>query len=362
MSRVIIADVRGDLDDRVEYVFEQLAPDLAGRQVLVKPNIMTSTPPEAGVTTHPEVVRAVVRAALRREARVMVGDNPGGIDRNSLWTARKCGIYDASEGCFVNLSQEVVEVPANSPYVETLVISRAVLEADYVINLPIMKTHSLTTITGAIKNCYGYIAGSGKAQLHLKAPGHRRFPRMLVDVYAKRPPDLHIMDALTAMEGNGPSHGHVRRLDKILASTDGVALDATVARMIGVDPAQLYFLVVAQERGFGTYQESEIEIDGQLDVIPDFKLPTTFVASAEARAAIVQEIGSIQPFCSVGNCDRCRRCEINCPPKAITMTPYPVIDPEKCISCYCCAELCPEGAMEVPEGRPQALFDSIMPA
>ncbi|MCL5957757.1 MAG: DUF362 domain-containing protein [Chloroflexi bacterium] len=361
MSKVIIADVNGDLDSRVEYVFEQLVPGISGRKVLLKPNIMTSTPPEAGVTTHPEVVRAVVRAALRRGAQVMVGDNPGGVDRNSLWTAKKCGIYEASEGCFVNLSQEVVEIPADSQYSETLVISKAILEADYIINLPIFKTHTLTTITGAIKNCYGYIAGSCKAQLHLKAPGHRRFPRMLIDIYAKRPPDLHLLDALTVMEGNGPSHGQVRPLGKILASNDGVALDATMARMIGVDPSSLYFLQVAQERGLGTYEAAEIEIDGKLEAIPDFKLPTTFTAAAEERAAVVQTIGSIRPLCFVEKCTRCRRCEINCPPKAITMSPYPVIDNEKCISCYCCTELCPEGAVEVPEGKPQSLFDQIMP-
>lgn len=363
MAKVIIYDVEGDVDEKIELIFRELAPNLEGLKVLVKPNIMTSAPGDSGVVTHPEVVRATVRAALARGASVRVGDNPGGIDRNSHWTARKAGIVDAAEGCFVNLSQEVVEVPIDSKYTDKIVISKAILEADYVINLPVFKTHTLTTITCAIKNCYGYVAGSGKAQLHLKAAGRRRFPEMMVDVYAKRVPDLHILDALTVMEGNGPHHGHVRPLGKLLASTDGVALDATAARMIGVEPADLYFLVVAQERGLGTFDAGQIEVVGNFEAIPDFKLPTTFfTVPAEERAAVVETIGSIRPVCFIEKCTRCRRCEINCPPKAITMTPYPTIDNEKCISCYCCVELCPEGAMEVPEGVPQSLFDKIMPS
>ena len=362
MAKVMISDVRDDIDEKIELIFRELAPDLKGLNVLIKPNIMTSAPGDSGVVTHPEVVRAAVRAAVARGAEVMVGDNPGGIDRNSQWTAKKAGIVDAAEGYFVNLSQEVVELPVDSKYTDTLVISKAILEADYIVNLPIFKTHTLTTITCAIKNCYGYIAGSGKAQLHLKAPGHKRFPEMLVDIYGTRPPDLHILDAITVMEGNGPHHGHVRPLGKLLASTDGVALDATAARMIGVEPSDLYFLVVAQERGLGTFDAKDIEIVGRFEMIPGFKLPSThFTVPADERDEVVQTIGSIRPVCFTEKCTRCRRCEINCPPKAITMNPYPTIDNEKCISCYCCAELCPEGAMEVPEGVPQSLFDQIMP-
>lgn len=364
MAKVIIADVdaQNSVDQIVELFFREFAPDLKGLKVLVKPNIITSAAGDSGVVTHPEVVRATVRAARTRGAEVIVGDNPGGIDRNSHWTAKKAGIVDAADGHFVNLSQEVVEVLANSKYSDTFVISKAILEADYIVNLPILKTHTLTTITCAIKNCFGYIAGSGKAQLHLKAPGHRRFAEMLVDIYAKRPPDLHILDVLTFMEGNGPTHGNVRPLGKLLASTDGVALDATAARMIEVEPQELHFLAIAQERGLGTLKAEDIEIVGNFETIPDFKLPTThFSVPADERATVVQTIGSIRPICFTDKCDRCRRCERNCPPKAITLNPYPTIDDDKCISCYCCAELCPQGAMEVPEGQPQSLFDQIMP-
>ena len=360
MPKVVIADIEnGDVARAVETIFQVFDPPLAGKRVLLKPNIMTSASPDSGVVTHPGVVRAVVQACLARGGQVMVGDNPGGIDRNSAWTAKKTGILEAADGCFVNLSQEVVEVPANSKYVETLVMSRAVFEADYVINLPILKTHSLTTITGAIKNCFGYIAGSCKAQLHLKAAGHRRFPEMLVDVYAKRPPDLHIMDAITVMEGNGPRRGNLRPYGKLLASTDGVALDGTAARIMGIEPQDIYLLVVAQERGFGTFDGERIEIVGRLETIPDFVRPTTFSAPLAQHTAIMLEIGGIRPICFTEKCTRCRRCEINCPPKAITMNPYPVIDNEKCISCYCCTELCSDGAIEVPAGKPQALFDAI---
>ena len=365
MSDVLIIDIDGDRleeDARaaVARIFDRFRVDVGGRKVLIKPNILAGLPPEMGVTTNPTVVAAIVDQCLAQGAsEVMVGDNPGGVDRNSQTTAEMCGIYQASRGHFKNLSERVVEVPTASRFVPTFPISKAVLDADYLINVPCFKTHTLTTITGAVKNCFGWVAGGYKARLHLAAPSRGRFQELLMDIYQIRRPDLNIMDGILAMEGNGPTHGRVRPLGKLLASTDAVALDATMARMIGVDPAGLRLFQIAAQRGLGHWAADEVSVEGPLAVIPDFKLPTEFAASPTEQVALLQDIGTTVPTVKEEVCIQCGDCQLNCPAQAISMDPFPVVDPQKCIACFCCAELCLEGAMEVPRGRLPEKFDRM---
>ncbi|MCS7286962.1 MAG: DUF362 domain-containing protein [Anaerolineae bacterium] len=357
MSTVSIyeADAQ-DVGRVIARVFDAFEVDVKDKRVLIKPNIVAGLPPEHGATTHPAVVSALVKECLRRGAsRVTVGDNPGGVEKDSRATAQKAGLVEASHGCFVRLSEKVTEVLLPSAGVKAP-ISSAVLEADFLINVPVMKTHVFTTITGAVKNLYGYVAGTAKARLHLAAPTRRQFSALLADIYALRPPDLVIMDALRVMEGNGPTHGQARPLGKILAGKDGVAVDAVACRMMGVDPAKVYHLVEASGRGLGRIDG--VEVEGAFSVIPDFKLPTTFAASPQEQAMLLWAIGQVYPVLREDLCLQCGDCAVNCPAQAISLNPYPVVDENRCITCYCCVELCPEGAWEIPSGI-QEKFDRI---
>jgi ferredoxin len=240
-----------------------------------------------------------------------------------------------------------------------LVISRAVLDADYVINIPVFKTHLVMMVTGAIKNTFGYVAGACKARLHLNASTEELFARTICDIHQVRPPDLNIMDAITAIEGNGPCHGgHLRKVSKLLASTDSLALDAVMARMMGVDPAQLPVQKQAMERGLGTLNETEIDIEGELVTIPDFKMPVTYIPLPAQEGTDGEKTLeppewmrtrlTIKPEYHEDKCVRCQDCVINCPAQALTIEPEFFIN-DKCINCYCCVELCPEGALAVPD-------------
>jgi len=358
-SPVIIKPIGTDLRQTVEEVMRALAPrTFAGAKVLIKPNMVGPSAPELGHTTHPELLRAVVRACLDRSARVIVGDNPGGMNRNSRHVATITGILDASEGCFTSISERVVEKTGlETGY--TLVISRAVLEVDYVVNLPVFKTHIGMIVTGALKNTYGYIAGACKARLHLQAREPDMFTRVICDVHQVRPPDLHIMDAITAIEGNGPCHGgRLRQVGKLLASTDPLALDAVMARMMGVDPNQLPVQKQAKVRRLGNLKESEIDILGRLVPIPDFKMPVTFTPLPDQESiteirklypsGMMSSRITVKPMYHEERCIKCGDCALNCPAQAITLEPEPCIS-DDCIACYCCVELCPEGALEVPD-------------
>lgn len=358
-SQVIIEPVDTDLRHKVEVIMTALAPKtFAGARVLVKPNMVGPSVPELGHTTHPELLRAVVRACLDRNAKVVVGDNPGGMNRSSRHVAAITGILDASEGCFASISEQVVE-KAGAETSFTLVISKGVLEADYVINLPVFKTHIGMIVSGALKNVYGYVAGACKARLHLQAQTSEMFAQVICDVHQVRPPDLHIMDAITAIEGNGPCHGgRLRQVGKLLASTDPLALDAVMARMMGVEPSRLPVQQQARARGLGVLEEAELDIRGQLVPIPDFKMPVTFASrpdqesTAEVRklypAGMMRSRITVKPLYHEEQCVECGDCSLNCPAQALTLEPeFSVSD--KCIACYCCVELCPEGALEVPD-------------
>jgi len=348
------------LPEAIESIFAKFAPrSFNGMKVLVKPNIVGPSPGDSGIVTHPEVVRAVVEACFDRGAKVFVGDNPGGINRSTQHTGKVTGILDASLGCFVPIADRVVEVPARSEFADTFVVSRLVLEADYVINLPLFKTHMMMGLTGALKNTFGYIAGACKAQLHLKAPSRRDFAAVLADVHSVRPPNLHIMDALTVMEGNGPSvGGHVRPYGWILGATDALALDTTMARLMAFDPLQVPLFVVAKERGMGAFDAEDIALIGSPPAISDFRPPTTYQAvSRDEKIAVSQQIypGDMmsvrvvtKPQLQQEKCLACGDCETNCPPQALHLDPFPTVD-DNCIACYCCVELCSEGALEVPD-------------
>jgi len=359
-SRVIIEPVDNRLREKVEGMMSALAPrTFAGETVLIKPNMVGPSAPELGHTTSPELVRAVVRFCLDRSGKVWVGDNPGGINRSSRNVAKVTGILDASESCFTALSERVVEKPGKETGFQ-MIISRAVLEADYIINLPVFKTHLRTIITGALKNTFGYVAGACKARLHLQARTTEIFARAVCDVHQVRPPDLHILDAITAIEGNGPCHGgQLRKPGMLLAGTDPLALDAVMARMMGVDPAGLPVQKEALARGLGVLEEDEIDIHGKFLKISDFKMPVTF-QPRYGEAELRKEIGKLYPQGMMATrteikpqrdeekCILCGDCADNCPAETILLEPEFHIG-EGCIACYCCVELCPEGAMEVPD-------------
>ncbi len=172
-------------------------------------------------------------------ASLVVGDNPGlmnyGANEESF---RVSGLMDASKGYYRNIGNDSRKVAFNPEFLPSVSPSRAVLDADVVISLPKFKTHGLSVITGAIKNSYGILPGAQKAVLHKAAGCAERFHEMLVDVFRLRVPDLFIVDAVVGMEGNGPAGLDLRDIGLILASDNGVAVDACIAFMMGRSPVR----------------------------------------------------------------------------------------------------------------------------
>lgn len=326
-----------------------------GQRVLLKPNLLSKADPTRAVTTHPEVLRAVIRAVKAcSPGALLVGDSPGG--RNSPGGVRKlwdeCGISAvcAEEGAELVLLDDDVTTVANphSQLYSSFMLGAAAVEADVLINLPKLKTHGFMLYTGAVKNMFGCIPGLAKAQFHVKVPERADFAEMLVDLALACAPELTIMDGVIGMEGDGPAGGKPIEIGAVLASADPFALDVVASSIAGFAPGEVYSVDIAHRRGLAPLSPDDVEVRGVpwVEFTPDrFERPHTsmtlkvpgWVANALKGAIIARpELGD------AANCTGCATCRENCPVEAIEMRDRkPRFDYEKCIRCYCCQELCP---------------------
>ena len=161
--------------------------------VLLKPNLLAPRKPEAAVTTHPAVVREVAKRVLALGARVMVGDSSGGWWGHYLPAlVRVSGMTRVCEELGIEKvnfdTAGSTRIPVAGRFLTELEIARPVLEADVIINLPKLKTHSATLYTGAVKNMFGSVPGSRKADYHSQAPSAREFSNLLVDIIQRLAP------------------------------------------------------------------------------------------------------------------------------------------------------------------------------
>jgi uncharacterized protein (DUF362 family)/Pyruvate/2-oxoacid:ferredoxin oxidoreductase delta subunit len=352
MSKVMIHPATYEnMREAIDRAFELFPLEWQGKRVLIKPNVLRASEAGEGIVTHPAVLRAVVeKVEAMGPASIVVGDNPGvmGYGANEK-CFEKTGLMEAAKGYYQNIGNDSQQVNFNPDFMPTVSLSRMVLEADIIISLPKFKTHGLTVITGAIKNSYGFLPGAQKARLHRAAASPERFHEMMVDVFRLRVPDLFLVDAVVGMEGNGPVSPDLRDIGLILASDNGVALDAVIAAMMGCEPGRLRFLQKANEVGLGDYDLSTIEVIGELKPLPDFKLPPLSGERDFHNKNIQEALRSraiLRPQADSKLCTGCGTCVEQCPVSALSMSDQlPQVDAKRCITCFCCQEICPEKAM-----------------
>ena len=330
-----------------------------GDKVLLKVNLIGPKISESAAITHCEFVRAMVRILKQRGCEVWIGDSSGGAIAGIAPTAKSLKVsgYEKvaiEEGAIIKNfdSEGVVEVSPKSKYQEKMYLAKPIFDADVVINLPKLKTHSAGIYTGAVKNVFGCIPGLRKAKYHKMAPDPRDLGEIIADIHQIAKFELHIMDGILAMQGEGPTAGDVYKANKILISKDPLALDTVAAKMLGLEIEEVPILYTARSRGLGKSILENIRIDGDYTTVPkldDFKMPKRYNSTKKRNYnALVNVIDFFEtkPKVNMKKCKSCNMCVESCPVKAINIDTKQ-IDYSNCIECMCCHELCMYKAVEL---------------
>ena len=253
-SRVAILDANQYSEKLCQTLYEGLKLfnlDVSGKSVLLKPNLVDYIP-GAHINTHPLLIVAAAECFRRLGARsVVVGEAPGH-QRDTYLVLYESGLLEQLSRVsvpFVDLNRDCVikrKLLADYSGLHEIWLSRTILEADFVVSMPKIKTHHWSGVTLSMKNMFGVVPGVKygwpKNILHWKG-----IEQCIVDICATVPIHFVIADGIVAMEGNGPLTGSPRHLDKLVLADDPVAADAICARLMGFVPERVPHIAAAAD-------------------------------------------------------------------------------------------------------------------
>ena len=223
--------------DALEAACGDLSWVTPGMKIAVKVNLVSGAPPEKAITTHPSLVAALTKLLIARGAEVVVGDSPGGLFTPAfLQRVYHLSGYEAVKEAGATLNLDCATSDATFPQGAVLhqfTYTKWLTDCDAIINFCKLKTHGMMGMTAAVKNLFGAIPGAMKPEYHFRFPNAADFAKMLTDLSCFFRPRLHLVDAVVAMEGNGPTSGKPRQLGLLLGSEDPFALDEVCAQVLG---------------------------------------------------------------------------------------------------------------------------------
>ena len=346
----------------IKAMFELVPPpDVRGKTVLLKPNILYPKAPELAVCTHPVVVGAAVRAFKELgAARVIAGESPA--IAGSAMAAKATGMYDQvinNGGEWADFKEHVVVQCPEGKVTKQFNFAKQFLDADIVVSLSKLKSHQLMAYTGAMKNLFGLMIGLEKAESHYRFAKKEDFAAFLTDLNVAAKPQYAIMDAIVGMEGpGGPGSGDPIKLGFMAASDNILALDWKCSSLVGYNPHEILNLEDGLKRGLWLKSEDEIKTAGASE---DECRCTTFKIVKDTQTLqkmlpswinfFVTKILTKTPRFSAKKCKKCRRCEQICPAHLIKMEGKKgtarLDDASKCLHCFCCHEICPADAIKL---------------
>lgn len=238
----------------VRQILERMLPDVRGKNVVLKPNLVEFSG-SAPINTHPKLVHAVLEGVRARgAASVRIAEGPGH-RRGTLELAEAAGYFaeiPKFEQLFTDLNvDDLTEARIKSPHskLTSLFLPKTIRACDLVISLPKLKTHHWAGATLSLKNYFGIVPGGvygwPKNVLHWAG-----IHECVADLYGLVPNHFAIVDGIVGMEGNGPIQGTARTAGVIVAGSDQVAVDATCCRLMGLDPAQIPYLRLLESQGY----------------------------------------------------------------------------------------------------------------
>lgn len=221
--------------------------DIRGRTVVLKPNLVEFDP-QGVINTHPALIGATIEAfRLEGAGEVIVAEGPGH-RRDNEYLIEASGLGDQlrdTRSRFVDLNHDSVRrIPLKTRFTDLghLYLPETVLDAGLFVSMPKLKTHHWAGVTLSMKNLFGIVPGSiygwPKNVLH-----YAGLEGSILDINAALDlPRFNIVDGILGMEGNGPIQGEPRDVGILLFGKDPVAVDATGARLMSIDPWKLGYL------------------------------------------------------------------------------------------------------------------------
>jgi uncharacterized protein (DUF362 family) len=271
-SRVAVLEARSydmPLEDILRRGLQLFRLPLHGKTVVLKPNLVEYDP-TGSINTHPAVVAAAIEAFRRLGAReVIVAEGPGH-RRDNEYLLTASGFYTmlkAHQTRYVDLNYDDVRplrLRSRFTALQQLYIPETILQADLLVSMPKLKTHHWAGVTLSMKNLFGLIPGAiygwPKNILHWAG-----LPASIVDINSSLPvPQFAIIDGIVGMEGNGPIQGDSKPCGTLILGDDLVAVDATAARLMQIDPAQITYLAEASRFLGNIAEESILQIGADL--------------------------------------------------------------------------------------------------
>ena len=360
-----------EISKSVEFHFSQF--DLYNKikpeqKVLIKPNLLMKRTPEEFTTTHPYLVEAVIVELNKIGVKnIVVADSPGG-----MYTKQALkGIYDASGMTKVCEKYDNVELNftttfedvhnENGKLVKSFPLITPVVNADFIIDVCKLKTHAMTGLSGGVKNLFGTIPGLTKPEFHWRFPEKEKFCNMLVDLCETVKPNFILVDAIHAMEGDGPSGGTKKECGLTIASDNPYELDLSLCHLIGVDSDKILTVKSSIERGLCCKTLEEIEFVGEELKPQNFEIPQDktidFVGHIpqplkKISKVLIDKFFTSKPKIRTKECVGCGKCAESCPTKTISIIDRKAhIDYKNCISCFCCHEMCPIKVIDIKRSK-----------
>jgi len=285
-SRVaILSATRYDqaLKDTIVRGIKLCGLDVKGKRILLKPNLVEFDP-KGVINTHPAVIEAAVDSFRSLgAARVTVAEGPGH-RRDNEYLLSASGLYDVIKEHrvrYVDLNTDDVRAtPLRSRFTDLkqLYLPESLYNADLLVSMPKLKTHHWVGVTLSLKNMFGVVPGVvygwPKNILHWQGINNS-----ILDINSSLPlPQFAIVDGIVGMEGNGPLQGQAKSSGVLIFGDDFVAVDATAARLMTLEPQKIDYLAKAGEFLGNLDQEKIQQVGERLDklqqdfaVIDDFQ-------------------------------------------------------------------------------------------
>jgi len=259
-------------------------PDLKGSSVLIKPNAARLSPAGKGVTTHPLVVSATIDELKEKgAAEIVIGESCiFGVDAQEAFRMTGMAEISEREGVtlidFDRLEPMEIDVPGGS-VIQKIKVPTLLKKFDFIISIPVMKTHMHTLVTLSIKNMKGLLWRREKARFHQLryderiTKGYKELDIAISEMASVLSPHLAIIDGTVGMEGMGPAYGRPKQMGIIVVGNNALSADAVAARLMGMNPEAVPHLKLSAEKGIG-----EIDLKKILILPKDYmKWKTPFV-------------------------------------------------------------------------------------